>query len=362
MPFQYNPNAIAADMRRRGAPMRVADFTPAARYGVNPAYAAAIAVVESEGGKTGYANKGTFNPYGWGVHQGFKYPSWASATNALAKGLSGKLYKGSGLTNPLSIAQRYAPSSDGNNPAGYAAKINALMKQYGASPNQLFGDQDPNAPTGNTATKSPTGGPPLTRTAASAPTLEDNMVGAYLNKGPGESWARSLGRTYLMQKLSGDPVRTAASQGSGPEKAVGAAASTEGVPATAESERAIASAKRHLGLPYSWGGGGPGGPSKGIGRGAGTTGFDCSGLTEYAWSQAGVKIGSWTGTQLQSGRGIDAKKQSAWLPGDLIFPHKGHVQLYLGNGKVIEAPRTGGHVQIVSVRSGTPYAVRRPRG
>ncbi|MGK5558590.1 NlpC/P60 family protein, partial [Actinomadura kijaniata] len=53
---------------------------------------------------------------------------------------------------------------------------------------------------------------------------------------------------------------------------------------------ALRAALRWLGTPYSWGGGGPNGPSYGIAHGAHIKGFDCSGLTQYAWVQAGVRI------------------------------------------------------------------------
>ncbi|WP_221891596.1 NlpC/P60 family protein [Microbispora sp. KK1-11] len=54
----------------------------------------------------------------------------------------------------------------------------------------------------------------------------------------------------------------------------------------------------------------------GTGRGAGTKGFDCSGLTEYVWSKAGVSIGSSTGPQWHSGKHVD---RSQLQPGDLVF-------------------------------------------
>ena len=45
-------------------------------------------------------------------------------------------------------------------------------------------------------------------------------------------------------------------------------------------------------------------------------------------------------------------------PGDLVFPHTGHVQLAIGNGMVVEAPNAGANVQIS--RMGTAVAIRRP--
>ncbi|GAA2871939.1 NlpC/P60 family protein [Nonomuraea rubra] len=62
----------------------------------------------------------------------------------------------------------------------------------------------------------------------------------------------------------------------------------------------VTAALAQQGIPYSWGGGEPAGPSYGIGRGANTSGFDCSGLTEYAWSKAGTRIGGTTYEQINS--------------------------------------------------------------
>ncbi len=128
---------------------------------------------------------------------------------------------------------------------------------------------------------------------------------------------------------------------------------------TGDTPGAVAAARGRLGTPYSWGGGTPSGPTRGFGRGANTTGFDCSSLVQYAWAKAGVQLPRVTYDQIKVGRAIP-NNMSQWKPGDLIFPHAGHVQMYIGNGKVIHAPRTGGVVEIVPV--GKVMAVRRPKG
>jgi cell wall-associated NlpC family hydrolase len=121
----------------------------------------------------------------------------------------------------------------------------------------------------------------------------------------------------------------------------------------------VAAAQGVLGTPYSWGGGTPSGATKGFGRGANTVGFDCSSLVQYAWAKAGVNLPRTTYDQIKVGRAVPNVQQS--VPGDLLFPHTGHVMLYMGNGKAIEAPRTGGRVQIVDVSSRKFVAIRRPR-
>ncbi|WP_188192674.1 NlpC/P60 family protein [Nonomuraea sp. SYSU D8015] len=111
----------------------------------------------------------------------------------------------------------------------------------------------------------------------------------------------------------------------------------------ARGEIAAAAALSQLGVSFSWGGGSPKGPTFGIGRGAGTKGFDCSGLTLYAWSRAGVTLAHYTGTQFRQGRRIPPSARRA---GDLLFFGGGrgdptHVGLYLGGGLMIHAPKTG---------------------
>ncbi|NUW35418.1 C40 family peptidase [Nonomuraea sp. SMC257] len=125
-------------------------------------------------------------------------------------------------------------------------------------------------------------------------------------------------------------------------------------------EIAVAAALDQLGTPFSWGGGASTGPTRGVGRGAGTTGFDCSGLTLYAWSKAGVKLGHYTGSQFRQGHRVPV---TALRKGDLVFFGGGtgdptHVGLYLGDGIMIHAPKTGDVVRKTSFLDSSHY---RPR-
>lgn len=108
----------------------------------------------------------------------------------------------------------------------------------------------------------------------------------------------------------------------------------------------VQAARSQIGLPYSWGGGGPSGPSYGIGRGSGTYGFDCSGLTEYAWWQGKhIDIGGSTGPQAASTSPISGPR-----PGALGFVGNPihHVMLASNKpGYVIQAPHTGAFVEEV---------------
>jgi cell wall-associated NlpC family hydrolase len=136
-------------------------------------------------------------------------------------------------------------------------------------------------------------------------------------------------------------------------------------------QTAIAAAKTQLGMPYSWGGGGSNGPSYGISPDTQVLGFDCSGLTQYAYAQAGIAIGGTSRDQWW----LNRRKQVATgdlQPGDLLFwggdrsdyMSITHVALYLGNGQMIEAPDRGKHVTIASARisSSTYFGAVRPTG
>jgi cell wall-associated NlpC family hydrolase len=102
---------------------------------------------------------------------------------------------------------------------------------------------------------------------------------------------------------------------------------------------AIKYAYAQLGKPYQWGGAGP-------------NSFDCSGLVMRAWGAAGVSLPhSAAGDQSM----LPGVSLSAMEPGDLVFYGRPafHVALYIGGGRIIQAPHTGANVEIASVGSAT---------
>ncbi|GLY27537.1 C40 family peptidase [Kineosporia sp. NBRC 101731] len=115
---------------------------------------------------------------------------------------------------------------------------------------------------------------------------------------------------------------------------------------------AVSWARGKLGLPYLWGGEGPGS-------------YDCSGLVMKAWAQAGVALPHSSRLQYAS---VQHVSYASMRPGDLIFFGTSpgnpasihHVAMYIGGGQMIEAPYTGAFVRIVPVRSSEamPYAGR----
>jgi murein DD-endopeptidase MepM/ murein hydrolase activator NlpD len=112
----------------------------ASKYGVDPRLLAVIARKESEFGTTSGRFKN--NAWGWGVKLGpgvYTAPSWEVMAERVAKGLSGDLYKGAGLTTAAQILPKYAPAFE-NNTAQYISQVNSWMRQMGANPNQsVFG-------------------------------------------------------------------------------------------------------------------------------------------------------------------------------------------------------------------------------
>jgi cell wall-associated NlpC family hydrolase len=108
--------------------------------------------------------------------------------------------------------------------------------------------------------------------------------------------------------------------------------------ATAASSRAAAAfqaAQTQLGKPYVYGA-------------TGTASYDCSGLTSWAYAQAGVSIPRTSQAQANAGTRIS---ESQLKVGDLVifYGDQHHVGLYAGNGQVLHAPRTGTVVRYESI-------------
>jgi hypothetical protein len=129
--------------------------------------------------------------------------------------------------------------------------------------------------------------------------------------------------------------------------------------------KVLANAAAQLGVSYAWAGGDSKGPGKGqysydrrklVYDGAytyqdpGRIGFDCSGLTEHAAAQAaGVNIGTYTGSQLESPNLKVLDNSGPLKPGDFLDYGTGtahHVAVYVAPGIVINAPESGLPVEL----------------
>jgi len=121
----------------------------------------------------------------------------------------------------------------------------------------------------------------------------------------------------------------------------------KGGKAAGAARGAIALAEHFLGTPYAWGGESPGG-------------FDCSGLLQYVWAKMGIRIPRTSQQQFEAGRRVG---RGQLRPGDAVFfvgsdgtrAAPGHVGMYIGGGKFIEAPHTGATVRISNLNGYPGY-------
>lgn len=105
-------------------------------------------------------------------------------------------------------------------------------------------------------------------------------------------------------------------------------------------EAVLETALGQIGRPYRYGGGDG-------------DGFDCSGLVQYVFDQAGVALPRTASLQYSRGNHIDSQYAA---PGDLVFfriDGRLHVAIYVGDGRFIHAPATGQQVTLATI--GSPY-------
>ena len=109
------------------------------------------------------------------------------------------------------------------------------------------------------------------------------------------------------------------------------------VASNAAAQAAVNTALAQVGDPYVWGAGGP-------------DAFDCSGLTQYAYSAAGVSLPH--SSKIQAGMGRTVSR-SELQPGDLLFYYSptSHVAMYIGNGQMVHASTSSKPVMVVNFDS-----------
>ena len=108
----------------------------------------------------------------------------------------------------------------------------------------------------------------------------------------------------------------------------------------------VRTAERFLGLHYLWGG-------------LSAWGYDCSGLTWAVYRAHGITIPRDADAQFAAGTPVTLARMQ---PGDLLFyehPVVGHVAMYVGGGRMIEAPNSASEVRVVPVRTNDFRGVRR---
>jgi peptidoglycan DL-endopeptidase CwlO len=126
------------------------------------------------------------------------------------------------------------------------------------------------------------------------------------------------------------------------------AADGRGGVSASQLTEALRAAESRKGLPYVWGASGP-------------RSFDCSGLVQWSFAQAGITMPRVAADQARAGLAVPAAQLQ---PGDLLFYHTdptdpgyiSHVAIYLGNGWMIQAPQPGMNVEIVPASFGSQFA------
>ncbi|MEU9112607.1 NlpC/P60 family protein [Streptomyces sp. NPDC048483] len=113
-----------------------------------------------------------------------------------------------------------------------------------------------------------------------------------------------------------------------------------------KAEKVLAFARAQMGKPYVWGATGP-------------NSYDCSGLTQAAWKAAGVDLPRTTWDQVKVGQRVATGDLK---PGDLVFFYSdiSHVGIYIGDGKMIHAPKPGANVRVESIYYMPIYGNVRP--
>lgn len=279
------------------------------------------------------------------------YPNLQTGANAFASTLEGMsnyagLVKGFRSGDPYAQPGLVAPGLStwlSGSPSSASGRAYAQKVLGGPVPAGSYVDSKPLPPP---LGQGPKLGPPVPAGLPKLPSLAGTVFSS-MGLSPTQSLANLVGAVASQpRQLNSSDLPLQPAQTRGPHKPVQDAADRVGV---------VSAVKEEIGLPYSWGGGGPGGPSVGFGRGASTKGFDCSSLLQYGWAKAGVKIPRVTYDQWRVGRPVQSPRA-----GDAVFFNMGakgpeHVGIYIGNGRFIEAPHTGANIRVSSLASRDDY-------
>jgi peptidoglycan DL-endopeptidase CwlO len=141
---------------------------------------------------------------------------------------------------------------------------------------------------------------------------------------------------------------TPATRALGGTQVTAGSATTGGLLSPAQVADFLKAALSRVGMPYVWGAAGP-------------TAFDCSGLVQWSFAQAGIVMPRVAADQARTGPAVPV---SQLQPGDLLFYHFdptapgyiSHVAIYLGKGLMLQAPQPGQNVEVVPVDLGSGFA------
>lgn len=147
----------------------------------------------------------------------------------------------------------------------------------------------------------------------------------------------SLGQTSTVRQSP--PVPTAPGMS-------GAAAPVRGKASTPARDKIIAEAMRYIGTPYVWGGASP-------------KGFDCSGFLYYVYGKYGINLPRVSADQARFGRkvGLNELRPGDFVAADASPRNNGadHIAIWLGGGRILEAPKPGASVRVRTLGRGENY-------
>jgi hypothetical protein len=154
--------------------------------------------------------------------------------------------------------------------------------------------------------------------------------------------------TLVTTTSAGVTSSAVVSSQAGVSSLAGIGPSGSGFMSVPELTTALKAAESRAGMPYVWGAAGP-------------TSFDCSGLVQWSFAQAGVTMPRVAADQARTGPAVPVSQLE---PGDLLFYHTdptapgyiSHVAIYLGGGRMIQAPEPGQDVQVGPASFGTDFA------
>ncbi|MFG2590867.1 NlpC/P60 family protein [Streptomyces sp. NPDC048438] len=166
-----------------------------------------------------------------------------------------------------------------------------------------------------------------------------------------EAEAKRKAEELARQQAAKEKAEQAAEEEAGQEEAgsgtgteTGGTGSDSGY--ASKAEKVLAFARAQIGKPYVWGATGP-------------SSYDCSGLTQAAWKEAGVDLPRTTWDQVEVGTRVATADLQ---PGDLVFFYDdiSHVGIYKGDGMMIHAPKPGANVREESIYYMPIYGSVRP--
>lgn len=358
--------AVTADqirqyLTRKGSPLaRYAnDFVQVgAKYGIDPRFLVAISGIETSFGTAG---SGLANPFGYMSAKRFSGPREVLERmgNELTK--QGGYYSGKDTID--TIGATWAPpgaENDAGGNSGWPAAVRKFFTEMGGNPSaRVKGSgaaQGVTGPVGsvteNKGQYSTTGlprqqmvtiGPEATQAIQN---YMDTTRAQVLSGQRPDSAAETMAVVSRSIKVTPEPGRPGDLPGADP-----VAAATGAVGASSQlQQQSVKFALAQKGEPYVWGGTGP-------------NGWDCSGLMQAAWAKAGKSIPRVTYDQWKQMKPV---QMTDLQPGDLVFSRPGpsgpeHVVMYIGDGNVVEAPRTGLTVRVVPLASKSQVmGARRP--